>query len=79
MRRLQWGFLLALSTPLWVVGLVLVPVYFIERLCYSYCLRALQGFMAAMRNRPEAGPLSARDRYFAKARNARKARKVVRP
>jgi len=81
--RLAWAlFLLALSSPCWVVALVLVPVYLLERLC----MRAAWGSMDRLRRAStvvevlKREPLeAARDRYFAKSRNARRARKVVRP
>ncbi len=80
MRKVAALALLVLTGPLWVLGLVLVPIYFIERASYWSCRRALLRFLAAMHGQAvKVDPLSSRDRYFASSRNARRAHKVVRP
>jgi hypothetical protein len=76
MNRLAGFAFLLLTAPLWAIGLVLVPVYLVERFCYWTCRRALYGVTRAARE--SRAPLSARDRYFAKSRNARRAHKAVR-
>jgi hypothetical protein len=75
--RMLWAtLLLALSGPLWVLGLALVPPYLIERLCTRWCWAVIRYFRTAS-TRVEiirAEPLSSRDRYLAKARKNRKRR-----
>lgn len=79
MGKLAGVLFLILTGPLWVVGLALVPVYFIERLCYYGARRGLLRFLTAWRA-PIAppSPLSSFERYKAKSRNARRAHKAVR-
>jgi hypothetical protein len=77
-RRVLATLLLVLSAPFWVVAMVLVPIYYTERLSYGIVNRCLFGFLAAWRSNPIVEPLDSRQRYFAKSRNARRAHKVVR-
>lgn len=83
--RLGWAvLLLVLSGPLWVVGLVLLPPYYLERLCTTTCWKVLD-YLRRVSARVEivredgAKPDIARARYFAKSRRNRRAIKVVRP
>jgi len=70
--------MLFLSTPAWCLALALVPIYYTERFSFWCVRRARFGFIAAIKDRPKIDPLTSRDRFLAKSRNARRHHKVVR-
>jgi len=50
MRRLLSVVLLALSGPVWVLGLALTPIAWLRQLCYHACAKISREFLR--RNRP---------------------------